>query len=106
MKHFLIASVLMFLIGLVTYANAESIILTWDKSETATGYILKAGSTSGIYPPETTFDIGDVDTYTIPNSDDLFYFIIIAYNQWGESLPSVEAVKCEAVGIESLIVIK
>ncbi|MBI5149746.1 MAG: right-handed parallel beta-helix repeat-containing protein [Candidatus Omnitrophica bacterium] len=66
----------------------QQITLQWTAAATATGYKVKYGTASGIYG--TTLDVGNVTTYPVTGltNDTPYYFVVTAYNGFGERDPS------------------
>ena len=67
-------------------------ILSWGESSGRVGYRLKYGQSSGMY--QSARDVGIQTTYNLSdlNLDNrlTYYFVVAAYNDYGESLPSNE----------------
>lgn len=66
----------------------QQVTLQWTAAATATGYKVKYGTASGVYG--TTLDVGNVTGYTVTGltNETPYYFVITAYNGFGESGPS------------------
>lgn len=91
LTSFLLIS-LLFLTGT---AWARDITLAWNGSQDATGYELYTGSEPGVY--DDPVDVGDVTTYTMTNlGPSVRYFALKAYNSFGKSLFSEEAIALDA----------
>ena len=71
---------------------ARDTTISWAKSQTATSYTLKRGTVSG-GPYDTTVATGITGTTyddTTATAGTLYYYVVIATNAFGDSLPSVE----------------
>ena len=68
----------------------QQIILQWSAAATSTGYKVKYSTASGVYG--TILDVGNATTYTVTGltNETPYYFVITAYNGFGESGPSNE----------------
>lgn len=79
------------LLGWSVAAQAATVTLAWDASHTpVAGYIVSWGTQSGQHT--NSLDVGNVTVAGIPltGSDDLFYFVVRAYDSSGISNPSNE----------------
>lgn len=87
-----IAFVIVVLLAAPSPAAAQSDIrLAWNPSVGATGYLVHYGTARGQYV--SVFDVGNQTTATFrpPVANQLYYFVVKAYNASGQSVPSNEA---------------
>jgi hypothetical protein len=68
----------------------QAVTVEWENSDTATGYTLKWGTSSGNYT--SSLDVGNVAGYTVRNLSDVttYYFTVQAYNNLGDGATSAE----------------
>jgi len=76
----------------VVVAGDETVTLAWDPNPEpdVDGYILYVGEETGVYTD--SLDIGNFTTGTVPGltAGNTYYFVVTAYNAYGESDPSNE----------------
>ena len=77
------------LMGLITSAYSESVILAWDPTpgSTIAGYRLYEGTIPNVYP--TMLDLGNSTTVTVSNlvGGVTYYFAVTAYDDTGLESP-------------------
>ena len=92
-QHFILFQFLFFIFALLPISNiffpgialAVDVKLQWDYSDQAAGYKLYYGIERSAY--DFMIDVGSSLQYTVPDLDDnqLYYFAVTAYNEFGES---------------------
>ena len=98
MKKFLTFFAGLVLVLFSVGVNAATVTVQWNAVDTATGYRVYYGTQERVYiqPKEAGLDAGNSTTYslTIPqvNDDVGYHFAVTAYNQYGESDYSIEAI--------------
>jgi hypothetical protein len=98
MKKFLTFFAGLVLVLFSVGVNAATVTVQWNAVDTATGYRVYYGTQERVYiqPKEAGLDAGNSTTYslTIPqvNDDVGYHFAVTAYNQYGESDYSLEAI--------------
>lgn len=93
MKKSLSFILFLFLISLVSGANAADVTLQWNPVDQSTGYKIYWGQASRSYGDPV--DVGTVTTYTLKDLNaGSYFFAVTAYNAFGESGYSAE-VSCK-----------
>ena len=94
-------------LSLLGRAHAMDITLAWDHSEGADGYLIyyKSGSSgvpydgTGAAEGDSPIDVGYMSDFTLRalSDDEVYYFAVTAYNDFGESGYSNEAMTGRSV---------
>nr|HPN89176.1 hypothetical protein [Candidatus Omnitrophota bacterium] len=73
-------------------ASDQQVFLSWEERPGAFGYKIKYGIEDGVYTEE--IDALDAINYNVSalQNNTTYYFVIVAYNNYGESLPSNQEV--------------
>ena len=85
LKAWIFAALLsiMFFVVWACVAQAAEVKLEWHKVENADGYKVYYGTQTGTY--QTPIDVGAETTYSLQLNGGTYYFVVTAYNSYGES---------------------